>query len=118
MKYRIFETELEARNAQQEIYASFLRERAVLNNGQLDDWEGSPITPVPITELSNTDLSGQRFPLYGQRASNMLWITEYGHTTAWAIPVQISDGRWVFPSPDDGGVEAETDWFPNDSFIN
>ena len=112
MKYRVFETELEAKNAQQEIYASFLRERAVLNNGQLDDWEVLPITPVPITELSDTDLSGQRFPLYGQRASDMLWITEYGHTTAWAAPIQINDGRWVFPSPDEDGEVPGNDWWP------
>jgi hypothetical protein len=26
--------------------------------------------------------------------------------------VQISDGRWVFPSPDDEGVEAAPDWWP------
>jgi hypothetical protein len=32
-------------------------------------------------------------------------------TERWAIPVQISDGRWVFQSPDDTGVEAGPDWF-------
>ena len=26
-------------------------------------------------------------------------------TVRWAIPQQIADGRWVFPSPDDTGVE-------------
>ena len=33
-------------------------------------------------------------------------------TERWAIPQQITDGRWVFPSPDDEGVEAEEDWWP------
>jgi hypothetical protein len=32
-------------------------------------------------------------------------------TLRWAIPQQIADGRWVFPSPDDEGIEAEEDWF-------
>jgi hypothetical protein len=35
-------------------------------------------------------------------------------TVRWAIPVQISDGRWVFPSPDDKGVEAAPDWWPSE----
>ena len=33
-------------------------------------------------------------------------------TLRWAIPQQISDGRWVIPSPDEDGVEAEENWFP------
>lgn len=33
-------------------------------------------------------------------------------TERWAIPQQIADGRWVFPSPDDEGVEAGADWWP------
>ena len=33
-------------------------------------------------------------------------------TERWAIPQQIVDGRWVFVSPDDEGVEAGADWFP------
>ena len=33
-------------------------------------------------------------------------------TERWAIPQQIVDGRWVFPSPDDTGVEASPDWWP------
>lgn len=32
-------------------------------------------------------------------------------TERWAIPQQIQDGRWVFVSPDDEGVEAGSDWF-------
>lgn len=27
-------------------------------------------------------------------------------TSRWAIPVQIANGRWVFASPDDTGVDA------------
>ena len=33
-------------------------------------------------------------------------------TLRWATPQQISDGRWVIPSPDEDGVEAEENWFP------
>lgn len=36
-------------------------------------------------------------------------------TTRWAVPQQIADGRWVFESPDEAGVEAEAEdsWWPN-----
>lgn len=33
-------------------------------------------------------------------------------TTRWAVPQQIEDGRWVFPSPDSEGVDAEEGWWP------
>ena len=33
-------------------------------------------------------------------------------TSRWAIPQQIADGRWVFPSPDQQGVEYDPEWFP------
>ena len=33
-------------------------------------------------------------------------------TERWATPQQIVDGRWVFPSPDDTGVDAGEDWWP------
>ena len=33
-------------------------------------------------------------------------------TERWAIPQQIQDGRWVFASPDDEGVEAGENWWP------
>lgn len=32
-------------------------------------------------------------------------------TERWAIVQQIADGRWVFVSPDDEGVEPGPDWF-------
>lgn len=35
-------------------------------------------------------------------------------TLRWAIPQQIVDGRWVFPSPDDEGVESEASWWPTE----
>ncbi len=31
-------------------------------------------------------------------------------TTRWAVPQQISDGRWVFPSPDEQGVDYRPGW--------
>jgi hypothetical protein len=33
-------------------------------------------------------------------------------TERWATPQQITDGRWVFPSPDDTGEEPGADWWP------
>ena len=33
-------------------------------------------------------------------------------TTRWAVPQQIADGRWVFESHDDAGIEASPDWWP------
>jgi hypothetical protein len=33
-------------------------------------------------------------------------------TERWAVPQQIVDGRWVFLSPDDVGVEADDAWWP------
>jgi hypothetical protein len=33
-------------------------------------------------------------------------------TERWAIPQEIADGRWVFVSPDDVGVEADLGWWP------
>jgi hypothetical protein len=33
-------------------------------------------------------------------------------TIRWAIPQQIADGRWVYESPDDVGVEPSADWWP------
>jgi hypothetical protein len=35
-------------------------------------------------------------------------------TERWAIPQQIADGRWVFPSHDDAGVDSESDWWPQE----
>lgn len=33
-------------------------------------------------------------------------------TLRWAIPQQITDGRWVFISPDEEGIEAKESWWP------
>jgi hypothetical protein len=38
-------------------------------------------------------------------------------TMRWDIPQQIADGRWVFASPDDGGVDAEQDWWPASDYM-
>lgn len=39
-------------------------------------------------------------------------------TERWAIPQQIADGRWVFPSPDNEGVEASDDWWVDSSLYS
>ena len=38
-------------------------------------------------------------------------------TERWAIPQQIQNGQWVFVSPDEEGVEAETGWWPESEEI-
>ena len=48
----------------------------------------------------------------GTNASTGLPAPEAQATERWAIVQQIVDGRWVFESPDDTGVEAEESWWP------
>ena len=50
----------------------------------------------------------------GVNAKTGLPAPEAQTTERWAIPQQIADGRWVFPSPDDTGVEADADWWPQE----
>jgi hypothetical protein len=38
-------------------------------------------------------------------------------TERWAVVQQIQGGRWVFVSPDDEGVEAGVDWWPQEEMI-
>lgn len=39
-------------------------------------------------------------------------------TERWAIPQQVQDGRWVFPSPDNTGIEAQDNWWPQNNNNN
>ena len=48
----------------------------------------------------------------GVNAKTGLPAPEAQVTERWAIPQQITDGRWVFPSPDVTGEEAGADWWP------
>ena len=75
MKYRIFNTEQEALDAEAEIAAA-----------------------MGLAKVGVNAKTGQPAP-------------EAQATERWAVPQQIQDGRWVFPSPDDEGVEAGADWF-------
>lgn len=34
-------------------------------------------------------------------------------TLCWAIPQQILDGRWVFPSPNEEGEDSQESWWPD-----
>ena len=36
-------------------------------------------------------------------------------TERWAVPQQIQDGRWVFPSPNNDGIESAENWFPQNT---
>ena len=76
MKYRVFETEQEALDAEAEVAQAIGCIKVGVNAKT-----GQPAPEAQVTEC-------------------------------WAIPQQIADGRWVFPSPDDEGVEAAEDWWP------
>lgn len=76
MKYRVFVTEQEALDAEQQISISMGYAKPGINAAT------------------------------GEIESDVL-------TIRWAIPQQIVDGRWVFPSPDEEGVESSEDWWPN-----
>lgn len=115
MKYRIFETESEAAKASQAVYAELVRERAAIYDNVLEQWNGSIVVPVDLTGWPDETLTGDKFPIYGYRASDNKLMKQEGHTTAWAIPHQIIDGRWIFPSPDNQGVEADESWWPESS---
>lgn len=115
-KYRIFATESEAIEASQAVYAGLVRERAAIYDGLLEKWNGS-IVPVDVTDWPDSSLTGDKFPIYGHRASDNQLIKQDGHTTSWAIPQQITDGRWVFPSPDDTGEEPGDGWFSSHELV-
>jgi len=55
-------------------------------------------------------------PIIGVNAKTGAPAPDRQVITGWAIPQQIQDGRWVFPSPDDNGVEPSDDWFPVQEF--
>ena len=76
MKYRIFDTEQEALDAEAEIAAAMGLAKVGVNAK----------TGLPAPEAQATE--------------------------RWAIPQQIADGRWVFPSPDNTGVVPGDDWWP------
>jgi hypothetical protein len=48
----------------------------------------------------------------GTNAKTGLPAPEAQATERWAFVQQITDGRWVFPSPDDTGEEPGADWWP------
>lgn len=52
------------------------------------------------------------YPKIGVNARTGLPAATKQQTLRWAVPAQIADGRWVFVSPDETGVEPEADWFP------
>lgn len=54
----------------------------------------------------------------GVNAKNGLPQPDKQVTERWAVLQQIQDGRWIFPSPDDEGVEPGDDWFSvNDEYV-
>ena len=75
MKYRVFNTEAEALDAEAQVAAEIGCAKVGVNAKT-----GQPAPDAQVTER-------------------------------WAIPQQIQDGRWVFASPDEEGVEAGSDWF-------
>jgi uridine kinase len=112
MKYKVFQAKAAAENAARKIYGDAMQSRAEEMQGLLHDWNNGrakmEVKNLPPGQLQD----GNRFPLYGRNAASQALEKEQGHTKAWAMPVKINDGRWVFPSPDDTGVPAEDDWWP------
>jgi hypothetical protein len=53
----------------------------------------------------------------GTNAKAGLPAPEAQVTERWAVVQQITDGRWVFVSPDDEGVEASADWWPQEEVL-
>ena len=53
----------------------------------------------------------------GTNAKTGLPAPDAQATERWATPQQIVDGRWVFVSPDDEGVEAGADWWPQEEIV-
>ena len=112
MKYRVFQAKAAAESAARKIYGEAMQARAEEMQGLLYDWNNGK-TKTEVKNLPPEQLEdGDRFPLYGRNAASQALEKDYGYTKAWAIPVKINDGRWVFPSPDDTGVPAENDWWP------
>ena len=76
MKYRIFDTERQALQAEERISAEMELVRVGIN--------AKTGEPEPDKQA----------------------------TVRWAVPKQTSGGQWVFPSPDEEGVEFQPDWWP------
>lgn len=111
-KYRVFQEKAAAENAARKLYGEAVRVRADEMQGFLDDWNNgrakTDVKNLPAEQLGD----GDRFPLYGRNAASNALEKEQGHTKAWAIPMQTQNGLWVFPSPDEQGVEYDLEWFP------
>lgn len=111
MKYKTFPTEQAAANALRKIYADMARDHANQRGGDIEDVKDK--VKRKASALSDNALAdGERYPIKGKRASDSVWNETDGFTTAYAWPVKIKDGRWVFPSPDDTGEEPGDDWWP------
>lgn len=112
MKYKVFQAQAAAENAARKLYGDAMQARAEEMQGLLHDWNNgrakTEVKNLPPGQLKD----GDRFPLYGRNAASNALEKEQGHTKAWAIPLQTKNGLWVFPSPDEQGVEYDPAWFP------
>lgn len=103
-----FTTQAEAIAAAADIFAQMVRARAATNGGFLDDWMNNR-APVDVASLPDAELTGARFPLYGQRLSDGEVVVDVGHTTAWAEPVENENGQWVIPEPEGYAIEGQAE---------
>ena len=119
--YLVFLTESAALSAAEDIYAKMV---AVIQPDLLDVTTGEVILQANLTENELTEyaVTNRRFPIFGVNAASQIKNTESGFTTAWAIPQQRSDGRWVFLSPGPAfldGISVDSvepfdpAWFPD-----
>jgi hypothetical protein len=110
VKFFVFVARIEAEEAADSIFAGILKARAQEFGGSLEDWSNGR-TPVEITSIPDSELTGERFPLYPKNAATGQWESEIGHTLSWAQPIQITDGRFVIPSYDGTGIDPDPSWW-------
>lgn len=127
MDYLVFETEAESVTAAEMIYSNMVA--AIPSPDLLDVTTDQVIPQEDLNEEQRAEYAPQnrRFPIFGANASTGVKSTTDGYTTAWAIPAQTVQGKWVFQKPDDAvmtGVTGYTvepynpDWFPTEVVAN
>lgn len=85
--------------------------RASHNGGVLFDYYDG-LAPVHLANISDREITGQRFPLWGINSATGEWNKKSGFTTAWAVPRQTISGKWAAPcmDPSDPAGLPEPEW--------
>jgi hypothetical protein len=109
--WRIFSTEQQCATWCRQQFAQMARERANINDGILFDHHNN-LQPVNVTAFPDSEITGNRFPLWGRNAVTHQWVSTEGFTTAWAEPRETIDGQWAAPcrNADDPDGQPEPEW--------